>query len=455
MAFRALLFSNNTETNTALTNVCTSAGIRLELYRDIFCAIEKATKRSFSAVLADWANQPETGFLLRRARESSPNRNLVVIAIVDHDPTAVEARDHRLDFLIHRPIVAAEAQEVLAKAAERMQSVAAGTVVKTIAAERANDDSSMTAEVPEQPRDLHRADEIQPNVFDPQELPVAENAGDGESTSGEVEEEPVVARHHAFPFGQVFATVLLLIALFCLWSARDPIVYLAQTREGRIKVLTEAMAALLYLNPAGSVPARSVGSDVRQDAYFNRSAGASDSQSTQISVVTTAGEPADSQMPLRKPADFTLPTPVYEPPARDLMHTQRGTVPDSLRSSAPIARPVIVTPAQMMPVSMPAVPPPPPQFSEPVPLSEDAARALLVQSVNPTYPPEATAQKLRGPVVLQVTIGRDGSVEDLKIVRGPFVLAKAAIAAVKRWQFRPYTVDGRAAQTQTVLTINF
>ena len=63
--------------------------------------------------------------------------------------------------------------------------------------------------------------------------------------------------------------------------------------------------------------------------------------------------------------------------------------------------------------------------------------------------------KLRGPVVLQATIGRDGTVEDLKIVRGSFVLSKAAIAAVKQWRFQPYTVNGRAAQTQTFLTINF
>jgi len=166
-----------------------------------------------------------------------------------------------------------------------------------------------------------------------------------------------------------------------------------------------------------------------------------------------------SQLPIRslKPPDFPLPTPVYEPPPPVPVHVQRGAVPDSLRGSAPITRPVVVAvnPALMTPVSMPAVPPLPQPFSEPVSLSEDAARALLVHSVNPTCPPEAAAQKLRGPVVLQATIGRDGSVEDLKIVRGSFVLSKAAIAAVKQWRFQPYMQNGRAAQTQTILTINF
>jgi protein TonB len=88
-------------------------------------------------------------------------------------------------------------------------------------------------------------------------------------------------------------------------------------------------------------------------------------------------------------------------------------------------------------------------------VSEEAARALLVHTVNPVYPPEALAQKLHGPVVLQAVIGRDGSVEDLKLVRGYFVLGRAAIAAVKQWRFQPYSANGHASATQTVITINF
>jgi protein TonB len=65
------------------------------------------------------------------------------------------------------------------------------------------------------------------------------------------------------------------------------------------------------------------------------------------------------------------------------------------------------------------------------------------------------AQKLKGTVVLQAVIGCDGTVQDLKLVRGYFVLAKAAIAAVKQWRFQPYNVNGRVLQTQTVITINF
>jgi protein TonB len=141
------------------------------------------------------------------------------------------------------------------------------------------------------------------------------------------------------------------------------------------------------------------------------------------------------------------------------VHVQRAAIPESMRNSPPIAPPVVVTvnPAQMMPVSAPQPQPQPmvQQGSEPVAVSEEAARALLVHTVNPEYPPEALAQKLHGAVVLQALVGRDGTVEDLKIIRGYFVLGRAAIAAVKQWRFQPYTLKGHAAATQTVITINF
>jgi protein TonB len=129
-----------------------------------------------------------------------------------------------------------------------------------------------------------------------------------------------------------------------------------------------------------------------------------------------------------------------------------------MKSSPPIAPPVVVTvnPAQMMPVSTPVLQQPAiQQTTEPVAISEDAERALLIHSVDPVYPSEGATQKLHGPVVLQALIGRDGSVEDLKIVRGYFILGRAATSAVKQWKFQPYTVNGHAVSTQTLITVNF
>src|SRR5260370_37870695 len=122
MAFRALLFSKSSETNAAITTACERAAIRAEVSSDIFSAIEKGTKLNFSCVIADWADQPEASFLLKRTRESASNDDTVAIAIVDHEPRPAELRDNRLDFLIYRPISPEEADAVLAKARARMQT---------------------------------------------------------------------------------------------------------------------------------------------------------------------------------------------------------------------------------------------------------------------------------------------------------------------------------------------
>jgi len=96
-----------------------------------------------------------------------------------------------------------------------------------------------------------------------------------------------------FPFRKACAAVLVLAAAFFLWTARDTVVYLAQTREGRIKVLRESVAALFYMTPSGAMPVGTAGSDAQQDAYFSRNAGASNSQTPQLTVAATETKMGD------------------------------------------------------------------------------------------------------------------------------------------------------------------
>jgi len=452
MAFRALLFSKSPETDAAMTVACESTGIRAEVCSDIFTAIEKGKTQTFSCVIADWADQPEASFLLKRARESTPNRNTVAIAIVDHDPTPTELRDNRLDFLIYRPISAEEADAVLAKACEQMQPASAADAAEW---SREDDASSAVAsavsagaDAPEQSRQNPQAGFAEANA--------AEDTAGGEIAADEVEEEPR-ERSHATGFRGACAAVLVLMAVFCLWRSREAVEYLSRTPEGRFRVLRESVAAFFYMNQTGALPAGSAGDDAQQDAHYSRDPGNSNAPTPALEVIATESTLTEARIPLPKAPDFPLPVPVFEHQDAGPIHMERAAIPESMRNSPPIERPVVVTvnPAQMMPVSAPQPQPAIQQFSEPVAISEEAARALLVHTVNPVYPPEALAQKLHGAVVLQAVVGRDGSVEDLKIVRGYFVLGRAAIAAVKQWRFQPYSVDGHAVSTQTTITINF
>ena len=125
MAFRALLFSTSSDTNATMAAACNRAAIRPEVCPDIFTAIDKGKTRAFSCLIVDWADQPEAGFLLKRARESAVNRDTLALAIVDREPTPAEIRDSKLVFLIYRPVSDKEADAVLAKACEQMQPVSA------------------------------------------------------------------------------------------------------------------------------------------------------------------------------------------------------------------------------------------------------------------------------------------------------------------------------------------
>src|SRR5215471_9371510 len=122
MATRVLVCSKNPLTASVLAPVFEGLSIEAEVCADALSAIDKVTRQPFTCVIADWADQPESAFLLRRARESAVNPNVVAVAIVDSEPAAVEIREHRLDFLLYRPITVGEAAAVLAKACHAQEA---------------------------------------------------------------------------------------------------------------------------------------------------------------------------------------------------------------------------------------------------------------------------------------------------------------------------------------------
>jgi TonB family protein len=88
-------------------------------------------------------------------------------------------------------------------------------------------------------------------------------------------------------------------------------------------------------------------------------------------------------------------------------------------------------------------------------LSPAAAENILTNRVEPEYPDEALLKKIQGAVVLAIRIGGDGSVQDMQFVSGPPQLEAAAMDAVKRWRFKPQTVNGKPAQVETSVSLNF
>ena len=116
--------------------------------------------------------------------------------------------------------------------------------------------------------------------------------------------------------------------------------------------------------------------------------------------------------------------------------------------------------------SIPAPPPAPrtaavPPAPAPAPDRKAAApggqirQAELLHRRDPEYPKLARESGASGVVELMATIGTDGHVKGVQVVRGHPLLRQAAVDAVKQWIYRPTLLNGTPVETQTQVLLNF
>jgi TonB family protein len=79
----------------------------------------------------------------------------------------------------------------------------------------------------------------------------------------------------------------------------------------------------------------------------------------------------------------------------------------------------------------------------------------LISQSAPVYPPLARQARIEGTVVLSALIGKDGHVQDLKVVRGHPLLVQAALDAVKDWVYKPTTINGEPMEVKTEVSLKF
>lgn len=104
-------------------------------------------------------------------------------------------------------------------------------------------------------------------------------------------------------------------------------------------------------------------------------------------------------------------------------------------------------------------PPPPPT---PKPSKAPAFRvggrvqaARLIAQPKPAYPPMARIARIQGVVELEATIGRDGTIQDLRVLQGHPLLVKAALEAVSRWRYQPTLLNGEPVGVVTEIDVIF
>jgi periplasmic protein TonB len=93
--------------------------------------------------------------------------------------------------------------------------------------------------------------------------------------------------------------------------------------------------------------------------------------------------------------------------------------------------------------------------AKPLPISSGVMAGNLLSRTLPQYPAIPRTAHIQGVVVLQATISKTGSIENLRVISGPPMLRQAAIDAVQTWRYKPYLLNGNPVEVETTINVVF
>jgi TonB family protein len=77
------------------------------------------------------------------------------------------------------------------------------------------------------------------------------------------------------------------------------------------------------------------------------------------------------------------------------------------------------------------------------------------KTVSPEYPPAAQSQGIRGIVILELLIDKEGKVAEARVVRSVPGLDEAALAAARQWAYEVTKVNGKPVSVRLTVPITF
>jgi TonB family protein len=251
----------------------------------------------------------------------------------------------------------------------------------------------------------------------------------------------------------IIALALLLVALgFVLYHDRDfwfPETQEAQQAEDQPQPQQTAPAITNPTQTAISQPTPAAREQTPKKKFSRNSRQAKLSPAVKV----PAAEP--SAPPIAASTTRTVLPPLeVEVVAGDVhrtLHPGTNSVRVDLQPGSP-AQPVAVPPTAGSPTESAASVTS--NAAEHVQMSADTAD-IVSRPVRPGYPLLARQMKVEGSVILQALVGRDGLIQDLRVLSGPPILASAAQEAVKQWHFKPHYQGIEAVETQARITVNF
>jgi TonB family protein len=491
----SLLFSSDEEASRALSHAFNDLEFEVENCPEIFSAVEKITTRSFDVVVSDWNEGLEAVFLLKTVRELKGNHSAFTLAIANAEGAAA-AREAGADLVLSRPLVPDEVKYALLTCDSFLAqmkswltrmgpSAAEGPTANQASAQAPGHAPDWTSDSRNSARTISENHNSENHNLEHQSLenrvlnsaprlrawPSPPLQCRTESVS------PVVAAEPIFEDDLLYHS-----RVQTLFQAPQPTFSTSSSnfflKRGRSRVLPGLAIAVAFLSVGYvfSEPLRGEGTTnsvarmcgrvlQKTEGWLHGPTG----DETPAAAVQTAGENGSPQFvrPGRAVSRITI-TPVRDPYQKDAAPAAAEPAqPPQAEAQAPSPQPATASDVripeslkmQIQSASMRSVAeritPSLLAALEPVALSEDLSRRLLLQKVVPDYPERAVKARVQGAVVLQAMIGRDGTIQDLKLVRGSMLLGQAAYRAVKQWRYQPYLVNGRAVEAETFVTVDF
>jgi TonB family protein len=429
---RALLFSPDEATSATLQEALSALGCEVAHCCDIFAAIERLTNYSFRVLVVDWREELEAAFLLKTARELKSNRDSFALALVD--PQQALPTDIQANGMLVKPVTT---EGVCSALSSILGNPTLRTPTPTVPVGRP-ENAGVADFLQQDPLRRSRTSVLVPSI---------KSAKPHLFLSAPARPLPKpVSRITALASVLWPAVIAASLFAFDQWPNIRQHEFTRPTREAFSRLHRRVQRVFQRNSPPVAL---------------------------EDSAIRTPLPPAGSSDLL---ADYSQPVPQLAVNENN-SPSPRAAVPDvdvASLQALPVFQRIPQTPARLWiqrTAANPDIPSslryPPPFATVPglhkagewdpntITLPELAARALLEKEVFPSYPQSALRAGIDNAVVLLALVADDGTIRDLKLIRGQMVLARAAFDAVKQWRFRPYQRNGKAVDVQTLITIDF
>jgi len=453
----SLLFSSDEETSRALAQALRELELEVELCPEIFGAVEKLTGHSYEVIVCDCDEGPEAVFLLKTTHELRANRAAFTLAI--SSPGSVVTLPARAHLQLTKPITTEEAKYALLTCDEflahmktwlpKLGFTAPDATPRSWPSSEKTKSQEVTISQPPPSRPVQPSPLPQPKPrteklsivpgFAVSDVPFGSHVQSLFRAEPAPSKKPSPPRPR--PWLRLSALAIVFLSVGYVFSEPLRSESVAASVAGICGRALERTQAWFHTSDQESGTSPTV-IEAQSDSWpLNYRA-----QAHRRSAPASAA-PVPKQDETAAEANPQPVAPEAETQQASLVPVStQSRIPESLRNPLHAIDPRTVA-TKIGPSLLASL--------EPVSLPEELAQKLLLEKVQPSYPDQAMRAGMQGPVVLQAWIARDGTIRELKLIRGSFLLGQAAYQAVKQWRYQPYLLNGRPVEAQTLVTVDF